>query len=80
MAYFGAENTAAFLSFFAGNATAVEVALCCTGYLASPVAAQQVDLRLFDIPAANGSTTIGLVFVRDSIYTLLNFRVIPNGS
>jgi len=60
---FGAEHTSAFLGANAGNATAVEIALRCPGCLASPFAAQQVDLHPFDVSTATGSVTVGLIFL-----------------
>ncbi|MCJ1401876.1 hypothetical protein MMC11_005093 [Xylographa trunciseda] len=63
LAEFGAQHTGAFLGANAGNATAVENALQCRGCLASPFAAQQVDLHPFDVSTAAGSVTVGLIFL-----------------
>ncbi|MCJ1283822.1 hypothetical protein MMC26_003153 [Xylographa opegraphella] len=65
LADFGAMHTGTFLEDRAGNATAVEIAVQCPVCLASPFAAQQIDLHPFDVPTASGSVTVGLIFVSE---------------
>ncbi|MCJ1431925.1 hypothetical protein MMC27_001281 [Xylographa pallens] len=80
LAEFGAIHTGTFLGANAGNATTVEIALRCPGCLASPFAAQQVDLHPFDISTAAGSVTVGLIFVskQDSHGHYTKYTSIPD--
>jgi hypothetical protein len=59
----GAQHTVEFLQSVINNTAVLSGALKCTQCLASPYGMTSVDLILYDVPEAAGSTMVGLIFI-----------------